>query len=341
MGINKHLHVRYVKNKYDGCKINMNYSHDMILTYIDEMVKKLPVLFEIVSDKYVFVSRIYGGFLRFFLSHYFRHDKPPTFEEVLGYLEQSDIDIKIKTYQIYDYFQNVRDLVQSSGGTIVYLEDDYSKSDYSKSCVNMEDSFDSKTKVYRGMYGIYIPLVYNGKKYTIRLELFINDAHRYETDFSVNTFSVGYCSREKFDHPNYPKKTEIYMYDRPSQKNIDQLKSMKFSLCRLLDPNPKVWLTVKKMYRLKKMYKQNYTIEDDDIQAVKECLEICEKYLSDNPGVTIHMGGLEEPPTNNESTTAVIKYSRGKYLCFDLPKFQSEMKDIYHQLGFHVNEGKI
>jgi hypothetical protein len=296
---------------------------------IDEIVKKLPVLYEIVSSEFVYTSKIYGGFTRFFLSHCFRHNEPPGIEDVLGYLENSDIDIKIKSSQLFEYFQIVRDRVQSCAGTIVYLGNDYSKS------FDHVESFDSKTSVYYGMYGIYIPMIYNEKKYTIRYEIFMSTQQcgGYEEDFSVNTFSVGYCADNsectKYTD-RYPKKTKIFMNHA---NDVDQLKSMKFSLCRSLlrHSDENVHLMVKKMYRLIKMYKQNYSLVDDDIKEAKTRLEICEKSIAEQP-VLIHTS-LNFPEEEN-TTSTVIAYSRGTSLLLDLPTFLREMKEIYNQLGF-------
>ena len=90
---------------------------DIIATY----VKRLPCLQELLTDFNVFRSRIYGGFPRFIADFYLSNHSPPTMIDVLEYLVKGDIDIKIKSFKMWQVLAKFLMNVQSIGGSIEYI----------------------------------------------------------------------------------------------------------------------------------------------------------------------------------------------------------------------------
>jgi hypothetical protein len=303
------------------------------LPALDEAVKNLPLLREIITSELLYSVKIYGGFMRFFFSHCFAHNRAPSILEILEYLQNSDIDIKVKSYFVYKYFHSIRKLVQNAKGSIVYLGDDYI---HRRMDIMDCDSYDSTHSVYTGMYGIYLPLTHDGKQYTVRYEMYLSKSQcvGYEYDFDVNQLSVAYYSEkssEKSPDESSEKVQKMGVSHHGSMSMVNHLRDRKFTPVFY---GSEAYDTVKKMYRMKKMYRQNFTLDDKYRDTVKEKLMVCEAILGrlGRDGMNIHSS--ETTSAVDMGDTMIIPCSKGSVLHLDLPTFLNEMKEVYSALGF-------
>lgn len=178
----------------------MNYTQ--ICKDLFESMPLVQFLFDEYSTEGIQNCCIYGGFMRWLITYVEENQSKPTSSDVEQFLTESDMDIRIRTWnlRIYKIYQKVKEL----NGFIEYMGCAYSE--YFK-LEKLVDCNVNNRNYYSGNYGVWLPAATQPGKYLhFDISIFPENGTEYMTDFTVNTiqynpvvgvFTLGGFSMEK------------------------------------------------------------------------------------------------------------------------------------------------
>lgn len=291
---------------------------------ISEVIKSLPCLKEILHIKAP-INCIYGGFLRHIAEHYLEHKRTPDTDDILSYLNKSDVDIKIKSYNVAEVLKRIYYIVYNAGGTMEYFGNDYDGTDQS-----FQEKFSVDDYYYEGLYSIWMPL----GDTTIRYDLFISQATAsgYTCDFDVNSMMFTW-SLVPYPLPSPSNKRVILSvdyhyvdeYHLTAQdyviRNIRDKKIVPYEkyLTQSMDP-------MKRVYRMKKLWEHGYRIDDHHKDLIIDMFDCAFKMCNEQSVEILFNRVMKAPSIPRER--GLIYLTKYKPDIIDFERWFADMNDI-------------
>lgn len=286
---------------------------------IQQAIDLLPDLRYLIDNCHIIV---YGGFIRWIVEWKLKNkEKDISLEDIVEYLENGDVDFRIRSYrQIYDHVTKIQKYVTSHGARMEYVGCGY----VGVGCDNETLAKETQImplgckKVYRGTYMIWYPNPLDTSRW-IRYELtiFKTSTACYYDDFSVNQLT-----HNSFKLGDTRKINDI------EQKNLDMIIGYACSSNLL-----------KKIWRLRKMWNKGYRpLTSETKSNILRNMEILEEEVKEyreeeDTEILAYIledeNSVKQPSVlNGESTTIYPTKHKYKKITIEDVKNDSLLKEI-------------
>lgn len=288
---------------------------------IQMAVDTLPCLQEMMQDPYIYRGYVYGGFPRYIAECVLSGKFP----DVREYLKNGDVDIKIKSYNVYRVITRIRDIVYKAGGSIEYLGTDYEMDACGVTFGECKEPARDGC-CYYGVYGIWFPW----RDLIIRYDLFISKsaAVGYDLDYSVNDLSLHWCyGSEKKPFPTVLASLAYEELD----KVLNDIKNKTIVSKRgdWMD-----YLGVKKIWRISKLWKRGFRVPDSEKEDIKYKISRAEQYIREEKELPFIPDGFFDRPSVVRKNNTEIPITKHKFIKLTVEKWEEDLAEIFKEIGY-------